>query len=185
MLAPPKPPSHDELEALIKEARARQIRRRAAGVGALALAAAVAIVSYSLAGGNRLQNGGRLRPNVSRASSSVTGCTRGRPRLLLSRTSGPPGTVVSVTGCNCPHPYAQADTLAWHNARSLREIGKRPPVSVWRRIPLVRASRTTAKTGFVVRDSDPPGKGLLDMFCGGSRKGPGPGNAIGYFTVTP
>ncbi|HJU37305.1 MAG TPA: hypothetical protein VJ716_07810 [Gaiellaceae bacterium] len=84
-----------------------------------------------------------------------------------------------MTGCGCTHPHAQADTLAWHNVRSLREIAKRPPVNVWRRVPLARTSRTTARALFVVRASDPPGKGLLDMFCGPAS----PGNAIAYFTV--
>jgi hypothetical protein len=37
-LAPPKP-SHDELEALIKEARQRQLRRRLLGAAGVAIAA--------------------------------------------------------------------------------------------------------------------------------------------------
>lgn len=51
MLAPPKT-SKDALEALIKEARRRQLRRRIAGAAAVALAAAAVSVSYSLIGAN-------------------------------------------------------------------------------------------------------------------------------------
>ena len=43
MTAPPKPPPHDELEALIKEARARQLRRRLLGAAGIAVAAATGL----------------------------------------------------------------------------------------------------------------------------------------------
>ena len=52
MIAPPKPPSHDELEALIKEARERQLRRRLLGAAGVAIAAAVGLGVYALMGGN-------------------------------------------------------------------------------------------------------------------------------------
>ncbi len=52
MLAPPKPPSHDELEALIKEARARQLRRRLLGSAGIAIAAALALGIYAAIGSN-------------------------------------------------------------------------------------------------------------------------------------
>jgi hypothetical protein len=48
MIAPPRPPSHDELEALIKEARARQLRRRLLGAAGIAIAAAVALSIYAV-----------------------------------------------------------------------------------------------------------------------------------------
>jgi hypothetical protein len=51
MLAPPRPPSHDELEALIKEARERQLRRRLLGAAAVAISAAVGLGFYAIAGG--------------------------------------------------------------------------------------------------------------------------------------
>jgi Protein of unknown function (DUF4232) len=64
MIAPPKPPpSHDELEALIKEARARQLRRRLFGAAGVAIAAASGLVVYAFAiGGTQPTNtasGGR------------------------------------------------------------------------------------------------------------------------------
>jgi Protein of unknown function (DUF4232) len=54
MIAPPKPPSpHDELEALIKEARARQLRRRLLGAAGVAIAAAVGLSIHAfVTGGN-------------------------------------------------------------------------------------------------------------------------------------
>jgi hypothetical protein len=48
MIAPPKPPPQDELEALIKEARARQLRRRLLGVAGVAIAAAIGLSAYAL-----------------------------------------------------------------------------------------------------------------------------------------
>jgi hypothetical protein len=51
MIAPPKPPSHDELEALIKEARARQRRRRLLGAAGIATAAAAVLGAYALTAG--------------------------------------------------------------------------------------------------------------------------------------
>jgi len=48
MIAPPKPPAQDELEALIKEARERQLRRRLLGAAGVAVAAANALGIYAL-----------------------------------------------------------------------------------------------------------------------------------------
>jgi uncharacterized protein DUF4232 len=47
MIAPPRPPAHDELEALIKEARARQLRRRLLGAAGVAIAAALGLSIYA------------------------------------------------------------------------------------------------------------------------------------------
>lgn len=177
---PPRPPSRDELDALIKEARARQWRRRAAVAAVVAGVAAMVVVSYSVIGGHARKNAGGPQPPQSRATAAAAQCARGRPRLLLSRSSGPPGTVVSVTGCGCTHPQGQADRLAWLNSREMLKNPNIPPGQLWRRIPLIRTTRTIAKATFVVRASDSAGRGLLDMWCGPASVG----NAIGYFTVT-
>ena len=63
-IAPPRlPPSNDQLDALVREARARQRRRRLLGVGLMALAAGVALSTYAvLSGGShgaRRGHGGR------------------------------------------------------------------------------------------------------------------------------
>jgi hypothetical protein len=47
MIAPPRPPSHDPLEALIKEARERQFRRRLLGAASIAVVAAVGLAVYA------------------------------------------------------------------------------------------------------------------------------------------
>jgi hypothetical protein len=53
MIAPPKPPANDELEALIKEARRRQLRRRVLGAAAIGAAAALGLGLYaSVLGGS-------------------------------------------------------------------------------------------------------------------------------------
>lgn len=58
MIAPPRPPSHDELEALIKEARARQVRRRLLGAAAVAIAAALGLSIYAATVGGSNRNNG-------------------------------------------------------------------------------------------------------------------------------
>src|SRR2546423_2281790 len=52
MIAPPKPPAHDALEDLMKEARQRQLRRRLLGAAGVAVAAAIALAIYSLTTGS-------------------------------------------------------------------------------------------------------------------------------------
>jgi hypothetical protein len=47
MLAPPKPPPQDELDALIREARERQLRRRVLAAAAVAVAAAASLGIYA------------------------------------------------------------------------------------------------------------------------------------------
>jgi uncharacterized protein DUF4232 len=69
MLAPPKPPSHDEPEALIKEARERQLRRRLLGAAGVAIVAAVALWAYALTIGRRTSSSG-----TSITSAAVLAC---------------------------------------------------------------------------------------------------------------
>jgi len=103
----------------------------------------------------------------------------GRPTLILSRTSGEAGVRILITGRDCTKPLGQSDTLAWHDHYYwTHDIRKRAPMGVWRSIPVVRTSRTTVRAVFVVRGSDHPGRGLLDLFCGGI------GNAKATFNVT-
>lgn len=112
------------------------------------------------------------------AASGASGAKE-RPTLSLSRASGGPGTRVLIVGRGCTKPYAQRDTLAWHDHFYWRhDIEKRPPLGIWRSIPVFRTSRTTVRAMFVVRRSDHPGRGLLDLLCGGT------GNAIATFDVT-
>jgi hypothetical protein len=112
---------------------------------------------------------------VLSASASITR----RPVLILSKVSGSAGTRVTVVGRNCPKPFAQRDTLAWHDQFYERhDIEHKPPMGVWRRIAVKRTSPSTVRALFVVLRTDHLGRGLFDLICNG------PGNAIAAFTVT-
>ncbi len=112
-------------------------------------------------------------------ASPAAGTITGHPALNLSRSSGPAGTRVVVVGRNCTKPFAQADTLAWHDAYYwLHDQEKTQPLGVWRSIAVVRASATTVRAVFIVRRTDHPGRGILDLFCGSG------GNATAAFRVT-
>jgi hypothetical protein len=101
-----------------------------------------------------------------------------RPTLIVSRTSGGVGTRVNVTATNCTKPIG-GDTLAWHDHYYwVHDIEKRPPLGVWRRVPVIRTSETAARAVFFAEPSDHTGRGLLDLFCSGD------GNATATFTVT-
>jgi hypothetical protein len=67
MIAPPKPPSHDEREALIKEARARQLRRRLLGAAGVATAAALGLSVHAVVTGGSVN--GVTQANAGRASA--------------------------------------------------------------------------------------------------------------------
>jgi hypothetical protein len=82
MLAPPKPPSYGELEALIKEARERQLRRRLLGAAGVAIAAAVGLSIYALTAGTPIR--------------SAT-AHRGRPRMAPPCTA-PGGWHLAFSG---------------------------------------------------------------------------------------
>jgi hypothetical protein len=83
MIAPPKPQEHEELEALIKEARERQLRRRLLGAAAVAIAAALALGIYAVtfagnpsrtAGSNAQHGGGSIcRSSELSASAEFNG----------------------------------------------------------------------------------------------------------------
>ncbi len=105
--------------------------------------------------------------------------SRVTPRLLLSRSSGTAGTRVTIAGRGCTRPVKQSGTLAWHERYyELHDTEKKPPIGVWRSIPVVRTSTTTLRAVFTVRRTDHVGRGLLDLFCGSG------GNATAFFTVT-
>jgi Protein of unknown function (DUF4232) len=79
MIAPPRPPSHDELEALIKEARERQLRRRLLGAAGVAIVTALGLSVYAFVTGgspaNLAQppaNGGRATGPTCQASQLAT-----------------------------------------------------------------------------------------------------------------
>ena len=61
--SPPRPPSQDELDALIREARERQLRRRLLGAAAIAITAALSLGIYAVA------SGGNSRPTAGASDS--------------------------------------------------------------------------------------------------------------------
>jgi hypothetical protein len=89
MIAPPKPPPHDELEALIKEARERQLRRRLLGAAGVAIAAAVGLSLYAFFLGPTGKTGttGQGRPLAAAPCSTAAGWKLG----LSGRWSEPTG----------------------------------------------------------------------------------------------
>jgi uncharacterized protein DUF4232 len=121
MIAPPRPPSHDELEALIKEARARQLRRRLLGAAGIAIAAALGLSVYAFAtGGSPASiaqppaNGGRAASPPPCSASQLTMSTggQGSTQMLLG------GAVIANTGghaCTLPtgRPVVR---LTWHGS---------------------------------------------------------------------
>jgi Domain of unknown function (DUF4232) len=69
MIAPPKAPSQDELELLIKEARARQLRRRVLGAAGVAIAAAIGLSVHAYVTGGAVNT---VAPaNAGRASGPL------------------------------------------------------------------------------------------------------------------
>jgi len=138
MIAPPRPPSQDELEALIKEARARQVRRRLLGAVVLAIMAAGALGVYAVLGG-----GGSDRP----VGGSPIGPAGPPPCLAsqLSSTAGLNGAVGTLAGtviltnadssaCSFPtgRPSVsvlwQGHVLSTHEAEMERSSGRPVPV---------------------------------------------------------
>src|SRR6266516_3218211 len=107
MLAPPKPPSHDELEALIKEARERQLRRRLLGAASIAVAAVIGLGAYAVVTGGRLDRvgqgpakGGRATGPLCRASQlSATAGLIGATGTMLGPVTL---TNTSVSACSLP-----------------------------------------------------------------------------------
>jgi uncharacterized protein DUF4232 len=105
MLAPPRPPSPDELEALIKEARARQLRRRLLGAAGVAIAAAFGLSAYAIT------IGGDSRATLSggAADAGIPAC-RGPQLSATAALNGATGTMdgfatlknTSATACSLP-----------------------------------------------------------------------------------
>ena len=123
MIAPPRPPSHDELEALIKEARERQLRRRLLGAAGVAVAAAIGLGIYALTIGDSNRStgaapsgpGGVPLCRSSQISVSIPGLTgvieQGRTGLfVMTNKSGsacslplrPPTASVTRHGVRLP-----------------------------------------------------------------------------------
>jgi Protein of unknown function (DUF4232) len=86
--APPRrPPSQDELDALVRQARARHRRRRVLGAGLLALAAGIALSAYAVVSGG--SNGARRGHSATPgAAGSLPRCRTDQLRLAGPRANG-------------------------------------------------------------------------------------------------
>jgi Protein of unknown function (DUF4232) len=103
MIAPPKPPSHDDAEALIKEARDRQLRRRLLGAAGVAVAAAVGLSIYALvsrgAGAAPTTAGRATAPLCRSAQLSGSAYFQGGTQTMLGGV-----TIRNTSGLACSLP---------------------------------------------------------------------------------
>lgn len=115
MIAPPKPPSNDELEDLIPEARQRQLRRRLRIVAVIALTTAAGLVAYALIGRQASS-----RANAGHSPSASTAADCGQAHLSASFNFGAAsgltlgGVSLHNTGpSTCRLPVRPTIHLAW------------------------------------------------------------------------
>lgn len=119
MIAPPRPPSHDELEALIREARARQLRRRLLAAAGVAIAAALGLSLYALttsgrAGGVTPANAGRPNaPPCSASQLSTTVSFQGATQTMLGGAS-----IANTSDSACSLPSGRPVVrISWRGRR--------------------------------------------------------------------
>ncbi len=139
MIAPPKPPSHDELEALIKEARERQLRRRLLGSAGVAIAAAIGLGAYALATGGgtgRLVDGSPNAPVVAPRcrASQLSASARGLNGGGFGTMDGPATLMnISDTACSLPSGRPRVRIL-WLGrivpTREIKDASEGPPLRV-------------------------------------------------------
>lgn len=144
MIAPPKPPSHDELEALIKEARARQLRRRLLGAAGVAVATGLGLGVYALVtgGAHRVGTASGSRPQVVTAPCSAAAGWQLRLDGVWSDTTGQhtaPLAITRIGGSACTlagYPKivlisSQAKALGFrYSHRGDLVVAARPPHAV-------------------------------------------------------
>jgi hypothetical protein len=130
MIAPPKPPSHDDAEALIKEARARQLRRRLLGAAGVAIAAAVGLGVYAFVNGGGPAN--LVQPPAQRRSATDSRCSPSQ----LAATLGFQGATQTLVGgadikntgsraCSLPAGWPRVRVTADGRQRAVQQ--SRPP----------------------------------------------------------
>jgi hypothetical protein len=141
MIAPPKPPSHDELEALIKEARARQLRRRLLGAAGVAIVAALGLSIYAVGDGGGPGGLVQSRPSAVRATGPH--CRSGQLAVAFafqgttqSFAGGP--TLRNTSDSTCSLPAGRPAFLIVWRGKTLR-IPVRPGGKLLIAPPLPRA----------------------------------------------
>jgi hypothetical protein len=104
VIAPPRPPT-DELEALIKEARERQLRRRLLAAAGVAIAAALGLSVYAFATGrsvNQVAPANAGRPTGALCRASQLSATAGWQGATQSMAGGTTLTNTSNVVCSLP-----------------------------------------------------------------------------------
>jgi Domain of unknown function (DUF4232) len=188
MIAPPKPPARGELEALIKEARERQLRRRLLGAVGVAIAAALSLSIYALTIGGGVNTvaqppaeGGRAstplcRSNQLAASAGFQGATQ----TMLGSV-----TLVNKSGTACSVPQRRPlVSLTWRGkplATSERKMLTGPP---WPRAHIL-APGAKAVVFFQWWSCDGPGPRATVRPTFALRLGPGLSVTARSNTVTP
>jgi hypothetical protein len=119
-LAPPRPPSSDELEALIREARTRQRKRWLGAAVCVALFAGAALAAHSIAAGGSSDGTRDDRGRTAVKSAKECGIRVAGPRILGSggrtvyrepiRHEIHPNSIPSQVRCS-----ASAIWVVWHN----------------------------------------------------------------------
>jgi hypothetical protein len=84
VVAPPAPPRPDDLELLIREARARQLKRRIGAVALVALMAGGATAAYSIATGGRSKASRPGKGTTFVRTTRACGIRVAGPRILAS-----------------------------------------------------------------------------------------------------
>ena len=138
MIAPPRRPSHDELEALIKEARERQLRRRLLGAAGAAIAAASGLAVYALTVG-----GGSGRSPVGDPSAAGVVVCRTGQLSAFTALGGAAGSLigpVEITNTGrtaCALPAGRpAVRVTFHGGLAPTEERVWPPDSLGRVRPI-------------------------------------------------
>lgn len=93
MITQPRLPSSDQLEALIKEARARQLRRRLLGAAGVAIATALVLTAYAFVAGGKVDN--LTQPPAHRGHAGVSLC---RSSHLIMSIGGQGATQMVLGG---------------------------------------------------------------------------------------
>lgn len=119
--APPQPPSQDELDALIREARERQLRRRLSAATAITVATAVGLGSYALTSG-----GSPGTAPVSRHAAGLANCPLNGVGLSL-QTQG--SATQSVTFLTVRNPNHLTCSISTPVVFEITQNGHRVPIS--------------------------------------------------------
>ncbi|HEY2741714.1 MAG TPA: DUF4232 domain-containing protein [Gaiellaceae bacterium] len=118
MIAPPKPPSHDDLEALIKEARERQLRRRLLGAAGIAIVAALGLSIYAFTLDRGASSGGTRSAGAAAVSVCRSHQLVGTTFLQAATMSGVgPITITNVSDAGCVLPSGMPSIrITWHGS---------------------------------------------------------------------